>query len=123
MVQKGGKIILTAPFNSLSHFTPYHFCTGFSQYFYKYHLERLGFEVTELTANGGYFDMMDQELGRVSKVRRLFKAWVPDPATFLMTHITRLMLRLIAHFDGNRMARNSSELQTFGWFVVAIKSR
>ncbi len=122
LVKPGGRMILTAPFNSLSHFTPYHFCTGFSQYFYRHHLERLGFEIAELTANGGFFDVMDQELGRVSKVRRQFKAWVPEPVTVLLTQVTRLMMRLVARFDGARMARQSAELQCFGWFVVAHKA-
>ncbi len=96
LVRPGGQMILTAPFNSVTHFAPYHFCTGFSQYFYTHHLERLGFEVTELTANGGFFDVVDQELGRVSKVRRSFGVWLPDPVLFLLTQITRLWVQMVA---------------------------
>lgn len=119
LTKKGGKVIITAPFNSLSHFTPYHYCTGFSEHFYRFHLERLGFEVQEITANGGYFDMMDQELGRVSKVRKIYKVWIPEPVTFLLSQFVRLNVRLLAAFDGEHFKRRSSELQTFGWFVVA----
>jgi SAM-dependent methyltransferase len=121
LVTPGGRMILTAPFNSISHFTPYHFCSGFSQYFYRHHLERLGFEVTELVANGGFFDSVDQELGRASKVRRQFKAGLPDPVLMILTNITRLWVRLVASRDGPRMDRASAQLQTFGWFVVATK--
>lgn len=122
LTKPGGQMILTAPFNSLTHFSPYHFCTGFSQYFYRHHLERLGFDITELTANGGFFDFMDQELGRVSRIRRQFGVWVPDPVLLILTNITRLWVRLVASGDGDRMNRKSAELQTFGWFVVARKS-
>ncbi|WP_397544558.1 methyltransferase domain-containing protein [Roseovarius salis] len=119
LTRPGGRVIVTAPFNSLTHFAPYHYCTGFSQYFYKVHFERLGFEIVEMTANGGYFDMMDQELGRVGKVRRRFGVWVPEPVTFLLSQITRLNMRLLAAMDGGRMARRSRELQCMGWFVIA----
>ena len=36
LVKPNGKIIITAPFNSLTHFSPYHYCTGFSRYFYEF---------------------------------------------------------------------------------------
>jgi SAM-dependent methyltransferase len=122
LTKPGGRVIITAPFNSLTHFAPYHFCTGFSQYFYRHHFERLECEIEDLTPNGGFFDVMDQELGRVSRVRKQFKAWVPEPVTFLLMQLARLNVRFLAGFDGDRMARRSSELQCMGWFVVARKA-
>lgn len=118
----GGRIIVTAPFNSITHFAPYHYCTGFSQYFWRLHFERLGFEIEELTANGGYFDVMDQEIGRLTRVRRQYHAGLREPLTFLVMLIARLNARLIAALDGPRMARRSAELQCFGWHVVARKT-
>src|SRR4030065_1081692 len=38
LLKVGGKLILTAPFASLVHFSPYHYCSGFSRYWYEYHL-------------------------------------------------------------------------------------
>ena len=32
LLKPAGKLILTAPFSSLVHFAPQHFCTGFSRY-------------------------------------------------------------------------------------------
>jgi SAM-dependent methyltransferase len=122
LTKPGGRMILTAPFNSITHFAPYHYCTGFSQYFYRLHLERLGFEIEELTANGGYFDVMDQELGRVARTRKQFKAGPREPLTWLLMMLARMNVRLIAALDGPRMARNSAQLQTFGWHVVARKN-
>jgi SAM-dependent methyltransferase len=119
LAKPGGLVIVTAPFNSLTHFAPYHYCTGFSQYFYKFHFERLGFEIVEMTANGGFFDVMDQELGRVRSVRRKFGIWIPEPVTVILSQVTRLAMRFLASRDGDRMDRQTKSLQCMGWFVVA----
>ena len=121
LVKPKGKIIITAPFNSLTHFSPYHYCTGFSRFFYEFHLSRLGFSINELTPNGGFFDMMDQEIGRMPRVRKLYKSGFRGPFTFLFSQIFRLNARFLSSLDGPRMMRRSSELQNFGWFVIAEK--
>src|SRR3989344_8363746 len=48
LLKVGGVIIITAPFHSMTHFAPYHFCTGFSAYFYDEHLGRKGCEMLEV---------------------------------------------------------------------------
>jgi len=48
LLKPGGKLILTAPFASLVHFAPFHYCSGFSRYWYEYHLTLRGFEIKEL---------------------------------------------------------------------------
>ena len=123
LVKPGGKVIITAPFCSLTHFAPYHFATGFSEYFYKHHLPRLGCEIEILEPNGGYFDFMDQEIGRVAKVRRQYGSGLPNPLTLLIFTAARLVARLLASLDGPRSHRRSSELLTFGWHVVARRSQ
>lgn len=119
LLRPGGTLIITAPFNSLTHFAPYHYATGLSSYFYRYHLERLGMQIEELTPNGGYFDFLDQELGRVRKVRRTYSGWPLDPLSFILLFLARLNMRLLASLDGPRELRKSSSLQTFGWHVIA----
>lgn len=121
LTKPGGRMILTAPFNSLTHFSPYHYCTGFSRYFYELHLDRLGFEIEELTPNGGYFDFLDQEIGRMARTRKTYKAGFRGPLTVILSQLLRLNARLLAAQDGPRMDRGSSELQCFGWFVIARK--
>ena len=121
LVKPNGIIIITAPFNSLTHFSPYHYCTGFSRFFYEFHLKRLGFSITELTPNGCFFDMMDQEIGRMPRVRKQYKSGLRGPFTILFSQILRLNARLLSALDGPRMMRKSSELQNFGWFVIAEK--
>ena len=91
LVKPNGKIIITAPFNSLTHFSPYHYCTGFSRFFYEFHLKRLGFSITELTPNGGFFDMMDQEIGRIPEVRKLYKTGLRVPFMKIFSKIPLLL--------------------------------
>ena len=121
LVSAGGQVIITAPFSSLTHFAPYHYATGFSEYFYRHHLERLGFDIDETTPNGGFFDFLDQELGRARRVRRQFTGSSVGPLSYLAFHIARLAARHQAKRDGERMARRSGELLTFGWQIVATK--
>lgn len=63
--KKGGKLILTAPFASLTHFYPYHFFSGFSENFYLVNLPKYGYKVNELHVYGNYFDWLGQEFLRV----------------------------------------------------------
>src|ERR1051326_8232905 len=62
IIKPGGKLILTAPFCSITHFAPYHFYTGFNIYFYRKWLSDFGFELEELTYNGNYFEYLAQEV-------------------------------------------------------------
>lgn len=43
LLKPGGTLILTAPFASLVHMAPYHYCSGFSRYWYEHHLPLRGF--------------------------------------------------------------------------------
>lgn len=119
LVRVGGTLIVTAPFVSVTHLAPYHYATGFSEYFYRHHLDRLGFTIERLEPNGGYFDFLDQELSRIPFVRRTYgRSWA-DPLLLATTLAVRACIRLLAATDGEPDRRNSSELLTFGWHVVA----
>ncbi|MCY0149678.1 class I SAM-dependent methyltransferase [Hoeflea sp. G2-23] len=119
IVSPGGRIVITAPFNSLTHFAPYHFCTGFSEYFYRHHFSELGFEIEKIEPNGGFFDFMDQEIGRSTRIPGKYSRIPIDPISFVFFQLARMSARLYARLDGPRNARRSSELQTFGFHVVA----
>ncbi|MEZ6131734.1 MAG: class I SAM-dependent methyltransferase [Planctomycetaceae bacterium] len=121
LVKPGGSVILTAPFVSMTHFAPYHFATGFSEYFYRHHLERLGCSIETLETNGGYFDFMDQELGRVASVRRRYSGLPIDPVSFLLVFFARMAVRMMAALDGPAARRKSSDLLTFGFHVKAVR--
>jgi len=65
VIRPGGKIIITAPFCSLTHFAPYHYATGFNKYFYLHHLGELGFGDIKIEENGNFFEFVAQELRRI----------------------------------------------------------
>ncbi|MFN6980012.1 MAG: class I SAM-dependent methyltransferase, partial [Gemmobacter sp.] len=119
LVRPGGQVIVTAPFNSLTHFAPYHYATGLSRYFYEWHLPRLGLTIEEAVANGGWFDMMAQELGRTGQVQSTYRRWPLDPLSFVLAQLARLAMLGLAALDGPRDARRSAALQTFGWHIRA----
>ena len=70
LLKVGGILILTAPFASNVHMAPYHFCSGFSKYWYEHHLARLNFEIRELSANGDWFSLLRQEITRLGGLER-----------------------------------------------------
>jgi ubiquinone/menaquinone biosynthesis C-methylase UbiE len=70
ILKPGGTLILTAPFCSLSHFSPHFYYSGFSENFYSKFLPENLVMIEEVTFNGGYFQYIAQEIytGRVLSV-------------------------------------------------------
>lgn len=109
----GGKLILTAPFASLTHFAPYHFCTGFSRYWYEHHLNARNFRIQELSPNGDWFAYCRQEVLRLGRAARRYGDW-SWPLAYLLGVLGALYFCI-------RGGRDASDLACFGWHVVAIK--
>lgn len=116
VLRPGGYLILTAPFASLTHFAPYHFSTGFNKYFYKEHLEALGYEVLDLHANGNYFEYMAQELRRLQGIG---KRYAELPADGLERSSIKVVLSYLDKLS--QRDKGSEELLCFGYFVFARK--
>ncbi|WP_196600957.1 class I SAM-dependent methyltransferase [Pectinatus frisingensis] len=74
LLTSGGKLILTAPFCSLTHFAPYHFASGFNEYWYRNVLEKYKFRILELNKNGNYFEYIAQELRRLDNITEKYAA-------------------------------------------------
>jgi len=114
LLKPGGKLILTAPFASLVHFAPYHYATGFSRYWYEYHLPQYHFEIAELVPNGDWFALLRQEIirwpGMARQAHQL--TW---PLVYLAAFFGLLYFALA------RPGHASSETACFGWHCVAIK--
>lgn len=116
LLKPGGNLILTAPFCSLTHFAPYHFSSGFNQYFYQHHLENLGYQIEEISSNGNFFDYMFQELGRLGSVTSKYTDRELNRLDrFLIKQLRKRMSRYSALDSG------SSELLCFGFHVKARK--
>lgn len=116
LLKPGGRLIVTAPFNSLTHFAPYHFATGFSRYWYEEHLQKAGFTIQEISPNGGWFDYLAQEIWRLPRVGAGYSSRVLGWLALIMAAPILFLLFLLKRRD-----RGSSALQTFGWHVVAKK--
>ena len=99
----------------MTHFAPYHFCTGFNIYWYKKHLEESGWEILEVQNNGNYFAYFNQELVRlpfvVKKYTKKCSFWIMVKAMLLGRSLKKFM----------EVNNSSFELQCFGYFIKAKK--
>ena len=114
LLRRGGRLILTAPFCSLTHFAPYHFSTGFNCYFYEKHLPELEFKIIEIIPNGNYFEYLAQEIQRIPQIVEKYsseKIAPGDPNTIF--YMLNLLERLSSGDHG------SSELLCYGYHVLA----
>lgn len=113
LLKPGGKLILTAPFASLVHFAPFHFCSGFSKYWYEHHLPKLGFSIVELTANGDWYSFCEQEIYRLPKMEKS-KGILTWPIAALLSALLLLYFRI-------RPKIIEQETACFGYHCIAIK--
>lgn len=113
LLKPGGRLILTAPFASLVHFAPYHYCTGFSRYWYEYHLKKRGFRIDCLAPNGDWFDCCRQELIRLGSMERKLGSW-SWPIAYMLGLIGVIYFKI-------RSKKNAEDLACFGWHCVGIK--
>ena len=113
LLKPGGKLILTAPFASLVHFAPHHYCSGFSRYWYETHLPRYGLHIEELTPNGDWFAYCQQELMRLPSMARRYRllSW---PLAYLAAVIAGLYFRIPRR-------KTAFDLACFGWHCLAVK--
>jgi SAM-dependent methyltransferase len=117
LLRPGGMFVITAPFWSLTHFAPYHYATGFNRYFYESHLERLGFDIVEMTPNGNFFECVGQELRRVTDMAQRFAGG--DRPTLLELHATQIVLGMVERMSGRDTG--SPEMLHFDCQVRAVK--
>ena len=113
ILKPGGVCILTAPFASLVHMAPYHYCSGFSRYWYEYHLPLRGFEIIELENNGDWFDFLRQEITRLGGVERARGNWM-WPFAYLYSLFGILYFKL-------RQKKAGEDIACFGWHCIAKK--
>lgn len=114
LLKPGGRLILTAPFASMVHLAPYHYCTGFSRYWYEHHLPRLGLQIKELTPNGDWFSYCYQELMRLGGMARQHGDW-----SWPLAYALRILGSLYFKIRGGTKA---TDVGCFGWHCMAIKT-
>ena len=115
LIKPGGVLILSAPFASIVHMAPYHYCTGFSKYWYEHHLVQRGFEIKELSANGDWYALLRQEITRLGGLERQRGNWCwPLAYAYALLGVIYFKLR------GKKQAE---DLACFGWQCVAVKRK
>lgn len=114
LLKPGGVMILTAPFGSSVHMAPYHFCSGFSKYWYEHHLALRGFEIKELTPNGDWYALLRQEITRLGGLERSKGNWA-WPLAYAYALLGVLYFKLRAN-------KRADDLACFGWQCVAVKA-
>ena len=114
----GGVLIVTAPFNSITHFAPFHYATGLSRYFYQEMLPKYGFEIVEIKSNGNYFQYLAQELLRLPSVTRKYS----KTNMFIWERmLISLLLRALSRIE--KQNKKSEELLCFGYHILAKRTK
>lgn len=116
LLKKEGILIITAPFISGTHFSPYHFYSGFNRYFYERYLKENNFEIIEIVPNGNFFDFVAQEIRRAPFMVKKYvkKLKVLAYALYLLEIPILLILSILSKFGSK-----SSEFLNYGFFILA----
>ena len=118
ILKRGGSLIITAPFCSLTHFAPYYFANGYSKYWYEKILNENGLEIIEIDYNGNYFEYLAQEFKRVESVAKQYSE-IKKVHYYLLRFLKPLILLVLKYFSKNDT--NSNELLCFGLHIHAKK--
>lgn len=118
LLKPGGHIIVTAPFCSLTHFSPYYYQNGFSKYFYEYWYDKFGLKIIEMEFNGNFFEWMAQELKRINFMAGKHSNDQLNPIELSALNI---LLGGLNRFSKNN--NNSESSLCFGIHVFAVKEK
>lgn len=113
-----GKLIITAPFASLTHFAPYFYSNGYSKYWYEKVLTDYGFKILDIDFNGNYFDYVAQEIRRIKSVEGQYsKTLYSNQIIYVLAK--KILLKLLDKINTN--SNGSEELLCMGVHVLAEK--
>lgn len=116
IIKPGGKLIVTAPFCSITHFAPFYYSNGYSPYWYKEVLAKYNFKPLEIVPNGSYFQYMAQQIRRTPFVIEEFSKQNISEFEKLAYEIVLKTLDKAVEAD-----TNSSDLLCYGYHVLAEK--
>ncbi|NNF02068.1 MAG: methyltransferase domain-containing protein [Bacteroidia bacterium] len=116
LIKPGGKLILSAPFCSMTHFAPYHFYTGFNKFFYEEHLTDAGFNIDDISYNGNYFEYLAQELIRLES---MISKYGGTSLSIADRFATKRLLSTLQNASDND--KGSTELMSYGIHVIATR--
>jgi ubiquinone/menaquinone biosynthesis C-methylase UbiE len=116
LLKPGGQLIVTAPFCSLTHFSPFFYQTGYSENFYRYWYEKFGLRIIDIQKNGNFFEYLAQETRRINSMSNKY-------STYKMESIDKQIInRMLALLEKlSRQDQGSNEMLCFGLHVLAVK--
>ncbi|MFC2188318.1 methyltransferase domain-containing protein [Fulvivirgaceae bacterium LMO-SS25] len=117
VLKPGGKLIITAPFCSITHFAPYHYSTGFSRYFYEHWFQENNIAIESIDYNGNYFEYIAQEMHFMKIASDKYAPQVKKGLLFELAR--RIILSKLKKFSQKGNASN--ELLAFGLHVIGVK--
>lgn len=119
LLTPGGRLFLSAPLGSGLHQQPHHYYGGFTPHFYRRFLDEFGFEVNEITPNGGFYRHLLQELRRAADLIQRDRGYSRlNPIYWLLRWGMRSALpRWLARLDDE----NLIEEFTVGYHVSATR--
>lgn len=117
ILKKNGKLILTAPFASQTHLSPYFFSTGFNISWYRQVLIENKLKIVDVQINGNFFDYINQELCRLPMVLRNY-----SNLSVLVYSLYLIIVPVVFIFWILSMFSKGSEKQLcFGYHILAKK--
>lgn len=124
LLKPGGVLIVTARFASNVHMAPYHYCTGFSRYWYEHQLAQRGFTIRELVPNGDWYALLRQEITRLGALER-DRITEPRflPRLYNMPHIAcfRLLAKKSSHKETLLHSRSTIQIESIYTCNTACK--
>jgi len=124
VTRAGGWLWLTAPLGSILHQEPYHYYGGYTPHWYRRFLPENGFDVVEISPNGGFFGLYAQESQRFSALidpRRVpgRRAQLVLGVFWLLTlPLLRVLIPVVCH-QLDRMGLEKAA--TVGYHISAVK--
>lgn len=115
LLKPRGFLIISAPFCSITHMSPYYFYTGFSNNFYKEWLNKFNLNVIDLQYNGNYFEYLAQELQRLPYIASIYSNGINEESNVAIG----TMLNVLNQLSKNN--KGSEELLSFGLQIIAQK--
>lgn len=116
LLKPGGKLLLTAPFSSSTHFAPFHYYSGFTRYFYEKHLIDIGFDIEKIHANGNFFQFLQSLLSNIPEFVKHFSRYeLEEEDVEAIVTLIRSMEKI------SKQHVKADELLNFGYEITAYK--
>lgn len=116
LLKKDGYLIITAPFSSLTHFSPHHYYSGFNSFFYEKYLRCNSFGSVEISANGNFFEVVAQEIHRIDYV---VKEYSESRISWLERYCLKIVLSMLERISNKD--KGSARLLCHGYNVLCRK--